>query len=341
MADGWSVACPNGATLSENDTTLVPTQVSLTGSGTQGGGGWTSAYGQPVTLTATVTAQDGSAPTGSVAFYAAEQNGGSSSSSEDATAADLVGIASVSTAGGVTTATLTYDPPPGSYALLAVYSGDSSHLPASAGAGGDSGYFETQVVNQQTTGVTVKSSASTSVFGSPVTFTATVTPGSTGPAKPTGVVTFYDAGVPFGTAPAGTKSGVTTARLTATGLPAGSDSATATYSGDYNYAGATTSSSLSQSVTAPSAPAGVTVNGPSTVKAGATYRATSTTDGTGAVLFSLASTPAAPKAMKINPGTGAVSYQVPAKGTSSFSYAVVASNTAGQAESRKVTVRVS
>ncbi len=343
VTEGWSIACPHsGALLTEGSDTLVPTQVSLTGSGTaRGADGWTSTYGQPVTLTATVTAQNGSAPSGTVAFYAAEQNGGSSSSSEDATAADLIGTAPLSTADGTTKAALTFNPPPGQYALLAAYSGDATHLADFAGANGDSGYYATQVVEPQTTGVTVKSSASRSVFGSPVTFTATVRPGATGPAKPTGDVTFYNAGVPFGTAPVVSKDGVTTARLDTADLLAGSNSITATYSGDYNYAAASTSSSVSQSVTAPTAPTKVSVTGPSSVKAGAKYKATSATNGTGAVLFSLASTPAPPRGMTINPSTGAVSYAVPKSGTSSISYAVVAANAGGQAGSRKVTVKVS
>jgi hypothetical protein len=59
------------------------------------------------------------------------------------------------------------------------------------------------------------------------------------------------------------------------------------------------------------------------------------------VLFSLATTPAPPKGMTINPSTGAVSYKIPKKGTSRFSFAVVASNAAGQAASAKVKVKVS
>jgi hypothetical protein len=344
VTEGWSMTCPHsGAMLDENGgTTRVPTHLSLTGSGTsRGSSGWTSAYGRPVSLTARVTAQDGSTPTGTVAFYAAEANIGSSSGSDDATAADLAGTVALSTADGVTTATLTYDPPPGQYRLLAIYSGDSAHLPADAGAAGFTAYYATQVVGAQTTGVTVKSPAGPSAFGSPVTFTATVTADATGPAKPTGVITFYDAGVPFGTVPVSTAKGVTAARITFDGLPAGSDAITATYSGDYNYAAATTSSSLSKSVTAPSAPGEVTTKGPSKVRAGGTYKATSTTRGTGAVLFSLASTPAPPMGMTINPGTGAVSYKIPKKGTSRFSFAVVASNAAGQAASAKVQVKVS
>jgi fibronectin-binding autotransporter adhesin len=344
VTEGWSMTCPHsGAMLYENGgTTEVPTRLSLTGSGTsRGTSGWTSAYGRPVSLTATVTAQDGSTPTGTVAFYAAEANIGSSSSSDDATAADLAGTAALSTADGVTTATLTYNPPPEQYRLLAIYSGDSAHLPSDAGAAGFTSYYATQVVDVQTTGVTVKSSAGSSAFGSPVTFTAALGAGATGPAKPTGVVTFYDAGVPFGTVPVSTTKGVTTARITFDGLPAGSDAITATYSGDYDYAAATTSSSLSESVTAPSPPSKVTAKGPSRVRAGGTYKATSTTRGTGAVLFSLAGTPAPPKGMTINPSTGAVSYKIPKKGTSRFSFAVVASNAAGQAASARVQVKVS
>ena len=343
VAEGWSMTCPHsGAMLYENGaTTLVPTQVSLSGSGTKGVYSWTSSYGKPVVLTAAVTAQDGSIPTGTVAFYAAEQNDGDSSSSQSATARALLGTVALKTLSGVATASFTYSPPPGSYQLLAVYSGDATHLADSAGAGGDTGYFIGQVVDAQTTGVKVRSSASSEVFGSPVTFTATVTAGATGPAKPAGVVTFYDAGVPIGTAPVSTANRVTTARLTTADLPAGSDAITATYSGDYNYSPATTSSSLSELVKAPSAPGKVTVKGPSKEKAGATYEATSATGGSGAVLFSLASTPAPPRGMTINSRTGAVSYRVPKKGTSSFSYAVVASNAAGQAASPKVRVKVS
>jgi hypothetical protein len=314
--------------------------VSLSGSGTQGTYSWTSTYGQPVTLAATVTAQDGSTPTGTVAFYAAEQNNGSSSSSEDATAADLVGTVPLKTAGGVTKATLTYNPPPGQYALLAVYSGDATHLADIAGAGGSTNYFKTQVVDAQTTAVTVKSSATSSVFGSAVTFTATVTSGRTGPDGRTGVVTFYNAGVPFGTAPVATKSGVTTARLATADLPVGSDSITAIYSGDYNYVG-TTSAALAQTVHAPSPPTKVTVTGKSTVTAGSVYTATTATNGTGAVRFSLASNPSHPAKMTIAASTGKITFKVPKKGLKSFSYAVVASNAAGEVASRVIKVKVS
>jgi ribosomal protein S11 len=91
-------------------------------------------------------------------------------------------------------------------------------------------------------------------------------------------------------------------------------------------------------VQAPSAPA--TVTGKSTVTAGSKYTATTTTDGTGAVLFSLASTPAPPAKMTIAASTGKVTFKVPKKGLKTFSYTVVASNAAGQAHSAVITVHM-
>ncbi len=336
VSDGWSIGCggDGAGDLFEPDTSLGPTEVTVTGSGTSGTYGWSSTYGQPVTLSATVSAQDGSTPTGKVAFYAVQQDSGS----PVAIGPDLLGTPTLSTTAGVTTATLTYNPPPGNYDLVAWYKGDSTELPASMSS--LDACDCTQTVGQQTTGVTLGSSRASSVFGSPVTFTATVTPGAYGPANPTGLVTFFDGGTLIGSASVATKSGITTAKLTTDDLPVGSDSITASYSGNFAYGGSTTSSAHSQSVKAPTASKTVKIKGSSEVGAGATYQATATTDGNGAVLFVLASTPAPPKGMTIDSATGKVSFAVPDAGTSGFSYAVVASNAAGRAESSVVTVTV-
>ena len=90
----------------------------------------------------------------------------------------------------------------------------------------------------------------------------------------------------------------------------------------------------------PTAPTTVTVTGPSTVAAGSTYTATTTSNGTGATGYSLAASPAPPKGMTINAKTGTVTYSVRATGVTQFSYVVVASNAAGRAESSVVTVTV-
>ncbi len=83
------------------------------------------------------------------------------------------------------------------------------------------------------TTVTVSSSASSSVFGQPVTLTATVA--GVGTLTPTGTVEFFD-----GTTSLGTASLIGgTASITTSSLSAGTHSITAVYSGDSNFAGGT------------------------------------------------------------------------------------------------------
>lgn len=340
VTGGWSLDCSNGtgAELVEPTTTLEPTTITVTGSGTSYSAGWKSTYGEPVALTATVSAQDGATPTGTVAFYAAQQDT-SPVYTPAAIGPDLLGTATLSTSAGVTSATLvTSSLPPGQYELLALYGGDAADLAASTTYSSSAGNEE---VSAESTTVSVASSPASSAFGSPVTFTATVTPAGYGPADPTGTVTFSYGGTVIGAAPVVTKSGVTTATLTTTALPTGTDSITASYGGDYDYAGSTTSTADSQSVASETAPTEVTVDGPSTAGSGTTYKATATTNGTGATFYALASTPAPPAGMTIGATTGAVSFKVPASGTSSFSYAVVATDAAGEAESSVVSVTVS
>jgi hypothetical protein len=80
------------------------------------------------------------------------------------------------------------------------------------------------------TAVGLTSTVPTSVFGQDVRFNATVTPGS-GPA-PTGSVSFAAGGVPLGSAPVATATGVTTATLDTADLAVGAQPVTATYGGD-------------------------------------------------------------------------------------------------------------
>ena len=242
VTEGWGLSCGTNATLTEpRATTLVPTKLSVTGSGTpNGGSGWETSYGQPVTFTATVSAQNASTPSGTVAFFGSV---GLPAGSNPAVHPDLLGTATLSTKGGVTTARLTMSRlPPGLYQLLALYYGDASHLAASTtyGAPGGPTYGDQEVTQEKTT-VTLSSSRGAAVVGAPVILTAKVMPGGFGPAGPGGVVTFFDGSTPIGTAAVSTRDHVTSAQVTTTGLPIGSDSITAGYSGDYNYAGATSS----------------------------------------------------------------------------------------------------
>ncbi|MGP8207305.1 MAG: beta strand repeat-containing protein [Acidimicrobiales bacterium] len=249
VTEGWSLTCGTNATLTEpKATTLVPTKVSVTGSGApNGNSGWETSYGQPVTFTATVSAQDGSTPTGRVAFFGSI---GLPAGSNPAIHPDLLGTATLSTKGGVTTASLTISRlPPGLYQLLALYYGDASHLAASTtyGAPGGQTYGDQEVAPQKTT-VTLSSSSDSARVGAPVTLTANVMPAGLGPLDPGGVVTFFVGSTPIGTAAVTTRDRIISAQVTTANLPVGSDSITAGYSGDYNYAGAT-SAALAESET--------------------------------------------------------------------------------------------
>jgi hypothetical protein len=331
-ADGWILSCNGMGELTDpSNTSLTPTEVSVKGSGTTVTGGWASTYGQPVSLTATVSAQSGPAPTGMVTFVAYTQP----ANNPVIVPQDMLGMAPLSTSGGVTTATLKLNNlQPGEYQLAAFYAGNTKDLPASASFNP----YINQNVSQSTTTTTLTTTPASAVFGRAVTLTAQVNPAPWG-ADPTGSVYFTTGNVLLGSAPVKTAKGRTTASITTSSLLIGETSVIASYGGDYNYAN---SDSLSKTVTvtAATAPASVKVSGPSHIRAKATYKATSSTRGTGSVTFSLAAAPSAPKNMTINAVTGRVIFKVPANGLKKFSYAVVASNAAGRAESSVVTVKV-
>lgn len=103
--------------------------------------------------------------------------------------------------------------------------------------------FQLTPIGNTATTTSIQSSDLISIEGASATFTATVTPASTGPA-PTGPVAFLDDGVRFGTSDL-TAGG--TATFTTRRLPAGALSITARYLGDPTYA-QSTSAPLSQSV---------------------------------------------------------------------------------------------
>ena len=84
------------------------------------------------------------------------------------------------------------------------------------------------------------SSANPSSFGQAVTFTATVTANAPGSGSPTGTVTFYVGPVNpadqiGSTGTLSSSSGVMTASVSTSSLPVGTDTITATYSGDGNF----------------------------------------------------------------------------------------------------------
>ena len=135
-----------------------------------------SVYGQSVTFTATLAAVAPGAgtPTGAVMFMDGSNTLGSGTLS-----------------GGVaifTTSTLTV----GSHNLTAVYGGDGNFSTSTSAQ-------LSQPVNQASTWTSLNSSASSSVYGQSVTFTATVSVISPGGGIPTGIVTFLDGSNTLGT----------------------------------------------------------------------------------------------------------------------------------------------
>src|SRR2546426_476706 len=180
-----------------------------------------SVSGQWVTFTATVSVTSpGSAaaanPTGTVTF-----KDGSTT----------LGTGTLSTGGGVTTAsfstsTLTTT----SHSLAANYGGDINFNSSSGSL--------TQTVNPASTTTSLSSSANPSVSGQSVTFTATVSvnsPGSTAVANPTGTLTYAEGLNTLGTGTLSTSGGVTSATFTISSLSTASHNLTATYGGDTNF----------------------------------------------------------------------------------------------------------
>jgi len=177
-----------------------------------------SVYGQPITLTATVTAKTGSGtPTGSVIFMDGNNALGSANLNSSGVATLDVPLMTV-----------------GSNALSAVYSGDASFASSSAAL--------SQTVKKAAAQVALSSSATPSGYGQSVTFTATVSAVSPGSGTPAGTVTFYNSGVALGTV---TLSGGV-ARFTTSALAVGSHTIKATYNGNADFA--TSSKSLGETV---------------------------------------------------------------------------------------------
>src|SRR5712692_3395052 len=202
-----------------------------------------SAFGQPVTLTATVSSPAG-IPTGTVTFL-------DGATSLGAGTLDSSGIATL------TTASLAV----GAHSITASYGGDTNFNPSSSSA-------LSQTVNKGSTTVASISSANPSVFGQAVTFTATV---SSPAGTPTGTVTFLDGATSLGTG-ALDSSGIAT--LTTASLAVGAHSITASYGGDTNF-NPSSSSALSQTVNkGPTTVASISSANPSVFGQAVTFTAT-------------------------------------------------------------------
>jgi phospholipase C len=173
-----------------------------------------STYGQSVTFTAAVTSSAGT-PTGKVTFTNGSGNLGSATLSG--------GVAALARS------TLNA----GASSITAVYAG-TGVFPGSTSA------VLTQQVNPATTSIALTSSANPSMYGQPVTFTATLT---SAVGTPTGSVTFMNGSASLGTA---TLVGGM-ASMNTSSLPAGILTIAATYAGTSTFSAA--SAALTQPVT--------------------------------------------------------------------------------------------
>ncbi|HEY1993194.1 MAG TPA: Ig-like domain repeat protein [Edaphobacter sp.] len=209
-----------------------------------------SPFNQSVTFTATLPTNT----TGTVTFT----NG-----------ATVLGASTV-TNGVATLASSTL--PTGSDTITATYSGDSNNNTATASL--------VQVVNKTTPSLAVTTSGP-STFGAPVTITATL------PIGTTGTVTFTSGG---GLSASGSINPATgTAAIVTTVLPVGSDTITASYSGDANYNAATGTTTQTVSKANPVVTLTSSTN-PSTFNQSVTFTATLPSGATGTVTFTSGAT---------------------------------------------------
>jgi hypothetical protein len=229
-----------------------------------------AAAGQSVTLTATVASAYAS-PTGSVVFM------------DGATA---LGTVTLTSSGSLTSnATLaTTSLPAGTDPITVVYA-------ASGNFGATTSAALNQVVNAGSTTAAVASSVNPASAGQSVTLTATV---SSGTAAPTGPVVFMDGATAIGTVTLAPGSGLSsTATLTTSTLPIGTDAITVVYAATANF-GAATSPALSLVVN-PAATAATVASSPNPAGAGQSVTLTATVSSgfaapTGSVIFKNGST---------------------------------------------------
>ncbi len=191
-----------------------------------------SVWGQPVSFTATVSANAPGAgtPTGSVEFTINGSDVGTPVNLNGSGVATISGISNLA---------------PGTYAISGVYSNADGDFAGSANP--DSSLESaTLTVNQDPTTTTVASSVNPTVFGQATTFTATVSPNAPGAGTPTGTVTFMDGSTVIGTGTLDQTAGNDQATFTTASLAVGSHAISAVYGGDSDFL--TSTGNLNQTV---------------------------------------------------------------------------------------------
>lgn len=226
----------------ETEQVLYPTQTTL--------GSWaaTTVFGQPVTLSATVSSAGGT-PTGTVTFLDGNYVDGTF-------IGKTLGTGTLSTSGGFTTATLqTASLGVGTHTIWAAYGGDggATFQPSESQP-------LTQTVNKAATSAALTSAPNPAVWGQAVTLTATVAATSPGAGNPSGTVEFMDGGSDIsGCAAVALSTTTETASCTTSSLAVANHTLAAAYSGDGNFT-ASTASGVSQAVNKASTSTAVTTS---------------------------------------------------------------------------------
>jgi hypothetical protein len=192
----------SASSLAASTTTLLASATQLT-------------TGQTLTLSIGVAPQSGSGtPTGSVTILDGQTQ--------------LITMALKASSASFTTSTLAL----GSHALSVAYAGDATY------AASTSNSVTVTVATPSKVGTTTMLNASATQVssGASVSFTANIAPAS-GSASPTGTVTFLDGQTQIGTAGVASKA----AQFSTSSLAAGTHSITASYGGDGNFTGSTSS----------------------------------------------------------------------------------------------------
>jgi sugar lactone lactonase YvrE len=266
LASDAANASSASLTLSGNGGTATTTTTALSVTSPASGSPF---FGEPITLSAGVTASSGT-PAGTVTLVVdGVQQGVATLSSS--------GTATFSLASGLTG---------GAHTALAVYNGSSTF------SGSVSSLLNLTVTKAPTvTSLTVNAPYNnplSALSGNSVELTAAIQ--SSGVGIPTGIVTFTSNGKSIGTAAVLPGSGGTfAATLTTTALPVGSDAIVATYSGDANYIQSASASSTVTVAGSPEitiSPVGTSITSSSSGSGTIEFNTTSYGGWTGLVSFS-------------------------------------------------------
>jgi hypothetical protein len=172
-------------------------------------------YGQNVTFTAQVTSSSG-VPSGTVTFM----DGATTLSSSTLNSSGIATYSTTALSGG-------------SHSITAVYGGDATHQTSTSAVVGET-------ISRAGTTLSLGTSTNSTVFGQSLTLTATISIVSPGAGTPGGTVTFLDGSTTIGTG--SVNAATNQATLTISSLAVGGHSITASYAGDTNFVGSTSSS---------------------------------------------------------------------------------------------------